>query len=252
MNEITNEVGADLYLYGEIGGMDGMDETKFNKELLKLGRVGAINLHVNSPGGDLFAALAIYNLLVSHPAKVKVIIDGLAASAASVIALAGDEVVMAGNSMLMIHSPLSFTYGNAKDLREMADLLDKVETETLIPTYAAKTGMDAKAIKKMLDAETWLSATEAKELGFIDTIGELKAGAPKVESKWKAMLAKYGKTPKALLEQETVTKAGWIEFTLTEDVVIGEDKGAAAEVTNEVEDAKSSLALRARLLKLAS
>lgn len=147
---VEGEPEADLLLYGEISDFswwgDEVTPKQFADDLVSMGNVSHIRVRINSPGGDVFAAQAIYNLLKSHSAKVTAHIDGLAASAASVIAMPGDEVIMPGNSMMMIHNPWTYIAGDARDLRKTADTLDQVR-ETLIATYQAKGGMDRLSVR---------------------------------------------------------------------------------------------------------
>lgn len=167
---------GEIYIYGEITDFKWMDEdvtpTDIKKELDKLKDVDTINVYVNSPGGGVFAGLAIYNELKRVNKPVTAYIDGLAASIASLIVLAADKVVMPFNAIFMIHNPWTCVCGAAKDLREVADRLDKLSDNVLVETYARKTGLDKDKIKKMLDDETWLSGEEAVELGFADELIE--------------------------------------------------------------------------------
>lgn len=126
-----------------------------------------ITLTINSPGGSVFDGIAIYNGLRAHSANITVRVLGVAASIASVIAMAGDKIIMPENTFMMVHSPLNALYGNAGEMRDMADLLDKVES-SLLATYAARTGMSPEDIKVLLDAETFMTAAEAVKLGFAD------------------------------------------------------------------------------------
>ena len=176
-NEPTEgeESSADLLLYGEIASStwwgDEITPKQFADDLAALGDVSTIHLRINSPGGDVFAASAIYNLLKAHKAKVVTHVDGLAASAASVIAIAGDEVIMPGNAMMMVHNPWTYMAGDARDMRKMADTLDTVR-DTIIASYQAKTGMERQALINLMNSETWLTAEQAKEYGFADTVAE--------------------------------------------------------------------------------
>lgn len=132
---------------------------------------GEIIVHVNSGGGDVFEALAIYNALKSYNGNVTTQIDGIAASAASIISCAGDVVKMANNAMLMIHLPsvVLSDYYSAADLEKISASLNKVK-ETLITTYTSRTRKPSSEIEGMLTAETWLTAAQAKELGFVDEV----------------------------------------------------------------------------------
>jgi len=167
---------GEVYIYGEITDFKWFDEdvtpTDIKDELAKLDDVDSVNVYVNSPGGGVFAGVAIYNELKRLNKPVTAYIDGLAASIASLIVLAADKVVMPFNAMLMIHNPWTMTVGDANDLRSMADRLDKLTDSVLLETYQAKTGMEKDALKEMLDAETWLSGEEAVDLGFADVLEE--------------------------------------------------------------------------------
>ena len=167
---------GEIYIYGEITDFKWFDEdvtpTDIKEELDKLKDVDSINVYVNSPGGGVFAGVAIYNELKRFNKPVTSYIDGLAASIASLIVLAADKVVMPSNAMIMIHSPWTCTCGNAEELRDLAKKLDKVTESVLIETYHAKTGIEKGKLKKMLDEETWLSAEEAVKLGFADVLEE--------------------------------------------------------------------------------
>lgn len=135
-----------------------------------------IKVRINSPGGDVFDGVAIFNALQSHKSKVITRIDSLAASAASFIAMAGKEVQAYQNAMLMIHNSHVCTVGNQHDLREIADLLEKIDGN-MVDIYTANSNIGKKEIKEMMKAETWLTAKEAKEKGFIDTILDGKGAA---------------------------------------------------------------------------
>ncbi|MGW1370139.1 ClpP-like prohead protease/major capsid protein fusion protein [Providencia hangzhouensis] len=166
----TSETSADIYIYDEIG-MWGISARRFTEDLISLGNINHINLHIHSPGGEVFEGIAIYNQLKNHNATITVYIDGLAASMASVIAMVGDEIIMQTNAMMMIHKPWGVSWGDANDMRDHADLLDKVEN-VLIPAYMEKTGKTKEEIEAMLGEETWLTAEECVEHGFANTVIE--------------------------------------------------------------------------------
>jgi len=157
---------AEIYIYDEIGFW-GVTARQFVSDLQALGNVTHISLHINSPGGDVFEGIAIFNALKHHGAAITVHIDGIAASMASVIAMVGDPVIMPENTMMMIHKPWGFAGGDANDMRDYADLLDKMES-VLIPAYANKTGKSTEEIAAMLEEETWMSGTECVAHGFAD------------------------------------------------------------------------------------
>lgn len=158
---------VDVLLYDEIGFW-GITASDFRRELDGI-KANTINLRVNSPGGDVFDGIAIYNALREHPAKVVTHIDGVAASMASMIALAGDEVRMAENGFLMIHNPWALVVGNADDLRKEADLLEQI-SGSLLMAYEAKSPATSEQIKTWMAEETWFSAAAAKEAGFVDEV----------------------------------------------------------------------------------
>jgi ATP-dependent Clp protease protease subunit len=171
---------AEIYLYGIIGADwfgEGVTAKKFADDLKALGSVKTIDLRINSEGGSVFDGKAMYSLLVEHKAKVISHIDGLAASAASFIAMAGDEIEIAEGGFVMIHNAWMFAMGDAKELRRTADLLDTVNG-TILDVYVARTKGDKGAIAKMMDEETWMTAAESVKHGFADKMVEnLKVAA---------------------------------------------------------------------------
>lgn len=176
---------AEIFLYDEIGGF-GVNAKGFIDSVRQM-NPKKITLRINSPGGSVFDGLAIYNFLKERDVTVQ--IDGLAASIASVIAMAGKEVKIAGNGFLMIHNPWGGAMGDADDMRETADLLDKIR-DSLISTYAAKTKKEREKIKEWMENETWFSADEAMENGFADSITDQIA--------FSASINRFTKVPEAL------------------------------------------------------
>jgi len=173
--EIINKADkAEIWIYEQIGEDfwtgGGVTAKSFQKELAGI-KASQIDLHINSPGGEVFDGITIYNLIKQHPANVTAHIDGLAASIASVIALAGDTVIMAENALFMIHNPWGFAMGDATEMRKTADLLDKIGG-SLVTAYASKSGKPDDEISALMDSETWMTAQEAKDAGFIDEISE--------------------------------------------------------------------------------
>ncbi|MCK9469036.1 MAG: ATP-dependent Clp protease proteolytic subunit [Porticoccaceae bacterium] len=155
---------ADVYIYDYIGYW-GVTAKDFARDLKALGTVSKINLHINSPGGDVFDGTAIYNLLKSHDAEVITHIEGLAASMGSVIALAGDTVNIAENAYYMIHNPSSIAWGDHRAMEKTKALLEKVR-RTMIGLYASASGMDEDAVAQLMDDETWYVGQEAVDAGF--------------------------------------------------------------------------------------
>lgn len=212
---VQNEGFIDIY--DEIG-MWGITASDFIRDLRALGDDAPVTLNVNSPGGEVFAGLAIHNALKRHKGKVMCRVDGIAASIASVIAMAADEVVMPENAMMMIHNPAAFAMGTAEDMRETADFLDKVTT-SLISAYRQKTGLEDDEIAEMMAATTWLTAAEAMEKGFCDRMDKpVKMAAcanlsryPNVPAALVATAEAGGISPAALIKENDVSdtpKAG--------------------------------------------
>ena len=189
---------ADIYIYDEIGYW-GVTARQFVNDLKALGDVTHINLHINSPGGDVFDGIAIFNALKFHGAAITVHIDGLAASMASVIAMVGNPVIMPENTMMMIHKPWGFSGGDANDMRDYADLLDKVES-VLIPAYAEKTGKTTEEIAAMLEDETWMDGKECLELGFADQVTTSLQAMACIQSK---RIEDFEKMPKSIRNMVT-------------------------------------------------
>jgi ATP-dependent Clp protease protease subunit len=180
---------AEIVIYSQIGQDwfgEGVTAKSFSEELKKLPEsVNTINVRINSPGGDVFDGIAIFNRLKQHKAKKIVHIDGLAASIASIIALAGDEVRIGEGALFMIHLPWTFTMGNRMELENTQNRLIDIE-EQMLGIYAKKTKMDRSEIRAMLEKETWLDADEALEHGFVDAKAEdtVAIAASAIGSKW--------------------------------------------------------------------
>lgn len=165
------ETERTLYLNGTIADESWFDDDvtpNLFKEELQSGK-GDITVWINSPGGDCFAAAQIYNMLREYKGKVTVKIDGLAASAASVIAMAGTTVLMSPVSMLMIHNPMTIASGDTLEMQKAIEMLAEVK-ESIINAYELKTGLSRAKLSHLMDAETWMDANKAIELGFADDI----------------------------------------------------------------------------------
>ena len=175
----TVRAEADATVHVSIRGLIGewgVTDRDFIREIEAAGDADLISLHINSRGGEVDHGLAIYNYLRAHRAAVRVEVDGIAASAASIIAMSGDEIVMPANALLMLHYPWTFAMGNADELEKVAEDLRKFES-ALIDTYVARTGKGQAEVRDLLAAETWLTAAEAKDMGFADTVIPLKQTA---------------------------------------------------------------------------
>lgn len=199
---------AELLLYGEISSYswwgDEVTPKQFKEDLDALGDVSEIKVFINSPGGDVFAGQAIHSMLKRHNAKISVYVDGLAASIASVIAMAGDTVYMPRNAMMMVHKAWTWGAGNSDDFRKLADDLEKIE-ESIIVAYEDKTGLDREKIVELMKAETWMTAEEAVSYGFADEIepqkavaASLKAGILTINGQ-QIDLKKYKNAPKLVI-----------------------------------------------------
>jgi ATP-dependent protease ClpP protease subunit len=162
--------GAEVLIYDEIGAY-GFSAKGFLAELGALPDDTPIDLRLNSPGGSVFDAVAIYNALSRHAGSITVWIDGIAASAASYIAMAGDEIVMPENAFLMIHDPSGLVMGTAADMRDMAGTLDKIAA-SMTRAYAAKSGKPEEEIAALLSAETWFDAKDALDAGLATRLSE--------------------------------------------------------------------------------
>lgn len=157
----------ELVIYGDIGESYWGDSVTAMSVKNALDEMeGDISVRINSPGGSVFDGFAIYNLLKSHDGQVTVYVDGLAASAASVIAMAGDEIVMGDTAMMMIHDPWTLTVGDSAEMRKTAETLDKIK-DSIVSAYALRASdLDIEEIGAMMAEETWLTAAEALESGF--------------------------------------------------------------------------------------
>lgn len=200
----ASENEADIFIYGEITKYaweeyGEVSSITFKNELDELGEVENINLYINSPGGSVFEGLAIYNMLKRHQARITVYIDALAASVASVIAMAGNNIYMPENSLMMVHNAWTWAKGNAEQLRKAADDLDRIN-QSAIQTYLQKAGdkLDEETLKELLDAETWLSAEDAYKYGLCDEVLEANQAAACVSNE---LFQSYKNVPKQLLEK---------------------------------------------------
>lgn len=174
---------AEVYIFDEIGAY-GISAQEFITEMKEY-KDTPVNLRINCIGGDVFDGMAMYNIIKKREAKTTAYIEGIAASMGSVIALAADEVVMAENSLFMIHNAWGGAMGEAEDMRKTASVLEKISGE-IASIYKRKTRLSLDRINDMMDEETWLNAEEAYELGFVDTISDsIKVAAKYDVSKFK-------------------------------------------------------------------
>ncbi|MDI6497881.1 Clp protease ClpP [Leuconostoc suionicum] len=204
----TNNV-AQIDIFGDIVSEKWFDEetsaTSFRDALKELGDVSTINLSINSGGGSVFDGIAIYNMLKSHKATVNVYIEGLAASIASVIAMAGDTITMRSGSMMMVHMPWTLSQGNAEEMRKTADTLEKTG-DSIVDIYSERTGISSDDIRNIMNDETWLSAEEAVEQGWATKLDKKEAVMNSVP---KEILGRFSNVPKNVLarvEKKTLSQ----------------------------------------------
>jgi ATP-dependent protease ClpP protease subunit len=165
---------GELDLYGIIGADwfgEGITSKMVKESLQALGNVSTIAVSINSPGGDVFEGRGIYNLLKQHKARIEVEVIAEAASAASLIAMAGDEITMAEGALMMIHRASGLAYGNVDEVKALMKLLETID-DTMVTTYAARSGNSEQKVRGWLDAETWMTASEAVARGFADKSNE--------------------------------------------------------------------------------
>ena len=158
---------------------DEVTPALFRDELAKVS--GNLTVWLNSPGGDVFAASQIYTMLRNHPGKVTVKIDGIAASAASVVAMAGDETLISPTGMLMIHDPMTLAYGNKADMEQTITMLEEVK-ESILNAYVQKSHQSRETLSQLMSEETWMNAEKALELGLVDGILFADSPAPSTQT----------------------------------------------------------------------
>lgn len=200
---------AQIDIFGDIVSEKWFDEetsaTSFRDALKELGDVSTINLSINSGGGSVFDGIAIYNMLKSHKATVNVYVEGLAASIASVIAMAGDTITMRSGSMMMVHMPWTLSQGNAEEMRKTADTLEKTG-DSIVDIYSERTGISPDDIRNIMNDETWLSAEEAVEQGWATKLDQKEAVMNSVP---KEILGRFSNVPKNVLarvEKKTLSQ----------------------------------------------
>ena len=212
-----NEGKAEIFIYSDIGYELWEDKTTaqlFAEELKSLGENTSIDLHINSNGGDVFDGQVIHTLIKNHKGFVTAYIDGLAASIATVIAMGADKIVMPKNAMMMIHNAWTGLYGNANDLRKMADDLDHIN-DTIVNTYLAKVKdkADETTIRELMNKESWLNAEECFNLGLCDEVSEPVKMAACLT---KEQAHKFKNAPKELIkenyEYQTERAKQYLEF----------------------------------------
>lgn len=241
-NITSNE--ADLFIYGEIvtehddwfGSESDVVLSEFKEQLDELSNIKKLNLYINSPGGSVFAASTMVSMLErfkNNGHKIYAYVDGLSASAASFLMMVANKIKLYKNSMVMIHKPMSIAMGNANDLQKTIDALDKIEDGVMMPLYMNKSKVSAEEIKELVDAETWLSASDMDKYFEVELLG--------VENKVMAcasdLYKNYKNTPEfiknALNTQETEESESIIEENASNEEVLEQDVQETNE--NEVE-----------------
>jgi len=230
----SGEKHTEVMIFNEIG-LWGVTAKDFATALNAIPEDHAITVRINSPGGSVFDGYAIFNALKSRAAQVTTKVEGLAASMASIVALAGSKVTAAANSMFMIHNPWSGVAGDSEDLRKTADLLDKL-TGQLVGIYAAKTGLPDADVRAAMDAETWFTAAEAKEWGLVD---EITDEIPAVAS---FDVSRFRNAPQALAQKPSELETIRAELAATKEQA---ENTAAQIVALKVESDQRAAAIDA-------
>ncbi len=205
----TDDV-AQVRIYDEIGFF-GVDAEEFARDLTTI-TASTIEVAINSPGGSVFQGLAIYNSLRTHSARIITRVDGLAASAASFIAQAGDERIMLESSQMMIHDAMAAVAGNAADMREVADFLDK-QSANIAELYASRSGLPVDRYVEMMAAETWMTAAEAVDEGLADSVLKPERQTSNISPQAALDLAAASAAAKvdaALVEQQAGARAAYL------------------------------------------
>lgn len=217
---------AELYIYDVIDSW-GISAQQIAKDLKEFGPVKLIDVHINSPGGSYFQGIAIYNLLKLHSARIVIHVDGMALSMGSVVAMAGDKIHIAENAWLMLHDPVRSIYeADAEELRKSADMLDKTK-DTIADIYAERSGIGKATIIEMMDEETWLTAAEAVDWGFADTVsGPLAIAAH-------ANLTQFRNTPDSFRERTKETTAMADDKNTPQPATFEELKAACPGATSD-------------------
>lgn len=207
MKKISDDVG-EVMIYDEIGASfwneDAVSAKKFDEDLKALGEVKQINLRINSPGGNVFDGIAIQNMLKNHAAKVTGYVDGIAASAASLVLMAADEIIMPENAFLLIHGASGFGFGMSDDFRKLADDLDRIN-KSAVATYTSRSKQKAEKIEAIMKEDRLMDAAEAKSLGLCDKVADKVKIAAKFSTRLLPKMAaeKFGSAVETLEEGAT-------------------------------------------------
>jgi len=241
-NAADSESGEpEIEFYGYISEFswfgDEITPAMFKEDLNTLGQGGPVTVRINSGGGECFAASAIRAMIMDYPGRVTTRIDGLCASAATFVAMAGDVVKMQDSAFFMIHDPSILAWGNIEELKAaLAEL--KVVKNGIVQTYQSKTSLDADKLAKMMLDETWMTAQEAMELGFVDEVitgNAAKSGRYAQNRAFLNCLENYKHVPDALLEEATEPEDAVIDENVPDESADSEAEESAAEETEPIE-----------------
>jgi ATP-dependent Clp endopeptidase proteolytic subunit ClpP len=205
--EALSDDDAEIMIYDVIG-WPFVEASEFVRAISEM-KQSIITVRINSPGGDVFDGIAIFNALKAHKSKIVTRVESLAASISSVIALAGSEVQAYQNTMMMIHEPWTYAFGNQYDLRETAEILEKISSN-MVDIYSGSSSLGKREIKQIMKDETWLTAKEAKDKGFVDTILDGKAIKAEFD------LSIFANAPHEPTEREREKALRDVGFTLKE------------------------------------
>lgn len=248
---VKAEAGNELILEGIIASESWFDDEvtpkMFRDELAQ--HSGNLTVRINSPGGDVSAGVSIYNMLNEHDGVVTVKVDGIAASIASLISMAGDKIVMLPGSMMMVHLPWTIAAGNSEDMEQAIDMLKKTG-ESMIPIYAARTGLSEERVEELLKAETWMTAQDAVDLGFADEAVEAKTSLADAMAKISEMTSSMQAAvmqpvmslkAKAEVEDDTDTTETTVEVVAEESETPSTEEVTEKEVTEEVQEGETEV-----------
>lgn len=223
IKNIIPNTSADLFLYGEIVTDDTdwwtgeKDKTlvglqSFKEELDNLGSISDLNIYMNTPGGEVFVATTICSMLQrlkDAGTKIHTYVDGLCASAGTFILMMGDDINIYENSVIMIHKPINYCYGNAIDFQKCIDVLDTIENSTMIPLYMKKSKVNQDEIKELINEESWLGAERIEEIFDVNLINEQKQVAACISD----LLEKYKNVPRNLKDKLKNTKEPKLDYS---------------------------------------
>ena len=235
INKASDHKTAEMLIYDQIGETwwgEGVSAKSFRKDLKALGELDRLDVRINSPGGNVFDGQAIYNALNALPYEVHVHIDGLAASMASVIAMAGSTITMHSGALMMIHNPQAIAMGDANEMRKRADLMDKIKGQ-LVNAYVDKTALDASEVSALMDSETWMEAEEAIAKGFADEITEEQ---PAVAALWSTdQLPSQFKTPQVAVRLSPFARTEEMAKTVEDSAPVQQEPVRVVATVAELE-----------------